>query len=82
MKITQFHVKNQFIVSDDNGATFFQSYSTIIAKKHNGKVTLDENSWDCSVTTSKYRNLFLGEDKKATERKIKDGTYKLENLNG
>ena len=82
MKISQFHVKNQFIVTDDNGATFFQSYSTLIAKKQNGKITLDKDSWDYSKTTGKYRNLFLGEDKKETERKIQDGTYQLANLNG
>ena len=82
MKISQFHVKNQFIVTDDNGATFFQSYSTLIAKKQNGKITLDKDSWDYSKTTGKYRNVFLGEDKKETERKIQDGTYQLANLNG
>ena len=82
MKIAQFHVKNQFIVTDDNGATFFQSYSTLIAKKQNGKITLDKDSWDYSKTTGKYRNLFLGENKKETERKIQDGTYQLANLNG
>jgi len=82
MKISQFHVKNQFIVTDDNGATLFQSYSTLIAKKQNGKITLDKDNWDYSKTTGKYRNLFLGEDKKETERKIQDGTYQLANLNG
>jgi len=44
-------------------------------------VFLDEVYWDCSKTTGKYRNLFLREDKKETENKIKDGVYKLVNLN-
>lgn len=75
-------VPNQFILHDDNGNVFFQSYETVIAKSDIvGRVTLDEYSWDYSVTTGKYRNLFLGETKKETERKIKDGTYKLDNLN-
>lgn len=75
-------VPNQFeIVTDD--ALFFQSYSTIIAKREfvTGKITLDERSWDCSVTTGKYRNMFLDENKRATQMKIDDGTYELANLN-
>jgi hypothetical protein len=74
-------VPNQFIIQTDEGLVF-QSYNTVIAIKHlDGRVELDANSWDYSVTTGKYRNQFLGETKKETERKIKDGTYKLENLN-
>jgi hypothetical protein len=42
---------------------------------------LDSEKWDYSATTGKYRNDFLNEDKKTTARKIKDGTYKLTNLN-
>ena len=34
-------------------------------------VWLDEETWDYSTTTGRYRNQFLGEDKKATEKKIK-----------
>jgi len=78
-------VPNQFIIEDDHGSLYFQSYQTIIAKKernNNGVIiTLDRNAWDYSVTTGKYRNLFLGETKAETLRKIKDGTYRLENLN-
>lgn len=73
-------VPNQFIIETDT-AIIFQSYDTIIAKKEGGKVYLDENSWDYSNTTGKYRNLFLRESKKETERKIKNGTYILTNLN-
>ena len=73
-------VPNQFILYTDSG-TYFQSYSSIIAKKHNGTVTLDPDCWDYSRTTGKYRNIFLREDKSETQRKIKQGIYKLENLN-
>jgi hypothetical protein len=86
-------VANQFIITDEGrGANgnftvrrVFQSYSSIIAivTRWPGetRVELDENKWDYSKTTGKYRNQFLGESKKETERKIKDGTYKLADLN-
>jgi hypothetical protein len=78
-------IANQFIIEDtqENGKSiiYFQSYQSIIAKKENGKVTLDNYYWNYSVTTGKYRNIFLGEDKKTTEKKIASGEYKLANLN-
>lgn len=62
--------------------TWFQSYETIIAVKYeDGSIALDEKYWDYSVTTGKYRNLFLGESKKETQEKIDKGIYKLANLN-
>lgn len=73
-------VKNQFIISD-NGSTVFQSYQTTIAKIENGQVYLDVNSWDYSKTTGRYRNLFLGEKKAETLKKIESGEYKLIDLN-
>ena len=77
-------VANQFIIFDSE-ATYFQSYQTIIVKTcfEDGKrqVYLDDSAWDYSRTTGKYRNEFLSESKKETERKIKDGTYKLADLN-
>lgn len=73
-------VKNQFIITD-NGSTVFQSYQTTIVKIENGQVYLDVNSWDYSTTTSKYRNLFLGEKKAETLKKIESGEYKLMDLN-
>jgi hypothetical protein len=71
---------NQFIIRT-NTAIIFQSYNSIIVKEEGGKTYLDERYWDYSKTTGKYRNKFLGEDKKATERKIKEGVYILTNLN-
>jgi len=74
-------ITNQFIIYGDDG-TYFQSYNTIIAFwPFGGKVQLDADRWDYSVTTGKYRNIFLGEDKRATEKKIKSGEYTLVNLN-
>ena len=49
-------VANQFIIMDDEGSDFFQSYQSIIAKRDsNGKIFLDDNYWNYSRTTAKYR---------------------------
>jgi hypothetical protein len=76
-------VKNQFCIQD-NGFIYFQSYDSIIAKKEvqGNNITLDKTYWDYSSTTGKFRNLFLGEKKSETLKKIKSGEYKLANLNG
>ena len=76
-------VKNQFYIFDqDNSVVMFQSYNSIIAKRdNNGNVELDQNYWDYSLTTGKYRNVFLAEKKPETEKKIKQGIYKLVDLN-
>ena len=74
MRIQQFHSKNQFIIYGDDGSVTFQSYNSIIAVKKNGKITLGKN-WDYSITTGKYRNMFLGESKAETENKIRSGIY-------
>lgn len=75
-------VPNQFIILDENGNEFFQSYESIIAvKRTNGKIELDSNYWDYSKTTGKYRNLFLNETKAETQAKINSGVYVLTNLN-
>lgn len=79
-------VANQFFIMTDEG-TYFQSYNSIIAfiPNHNSfwenKIHLDEYYWNYSVTTSKYRNIFLGESKKETQAKIDSGEYILTNLN-
>ena len=73
-------IANQFIIND-KGEEYFQSYRSIIAKKSQGKIYLDEYYWDYSVTTGKYRNDFLGEKKIDTQRKIDSGEYILTNLN-
>lgn len=87
MKITNLEssrgntIPNQFEIRTDD-ATYFQSYSTIIVKREfAGRVYLDESRWDYSKTTSKYRNIFLGETTKETKRKIAEGLYILTDLN-
>ena len=74
-------VPNQFIITD-NGKTCFQSYGSVIACKNaSGKTELDSFFWDYSRTTGKYRNQFLGETKKETQKKIDSGEYILTDLN-
>ena len=89
-------VPNQFLIEDariliDNlniKGDMFQSYKSNIAFipcyecKGIVKAYLDSKYWDYSVTTGKYRNQFLGETKKETERKIASGEYILTDLNG
>tara|TARA_X000001036_G_C20608566_1_gene778052 strand:- start:778 stop:1047 length:270 start_codon:yes stop_codon:yes gene_type:complete len=74
-------IANQFEISTAEGI-IFQSYNSIIAKIMNsGQVYLDENYWDYSTTTGKYRNIFLLENKKETQAKIDSGEYILTDLN-
>lgn len=73
-------IPNQFIIIDGN-RRIFQSYQSVIAVIERGVVILDADKWNYSNTTSKYRNHFLGETTKETQRKINSGEYKLTNLN-
>lgn len=73
-------VANQFIINTPD-AVVFQSYNSIIAMIKGGKVYLDRCKWDFSVTTGKYRNLFLGEGIADTRKKIEQGVYELADLN-
>jgi len=84
-------IANQFMVYDDNNNKYFQSYNSVIVKISNfvknenglplSTVYLDKKYWDYSVTTSKYRNIFLEETKKETQKKIDQGIYELTDLN-
>lgn len=82
VKVQQyFDAKNQFIISTPEG-TYFQSYNSVIAFiDKQGHVTMDKEKCDYSVTTGKYRNRFLGKDKRETEARIKAGVYTLADLN-
>ena len=72
---------NQYIIDTPYGQ-FFQSYKTLISyKDNNDQVYLDENYWDYSSTTGKYRNIFLNENKRLTQKKIDHSIYILTNLN-
>lgn len=87
------YIANQFIINTNDGK-YFQSYNSITAfipiYNHINtsepllpieKIILDNHYWNYSRTTSKYRSIFLGENTDETKRKIKEGIYKLENLN-
>ena len=81
MRVEQFQVKNQFLIHAESGV-YFQSYNTIIAFIDNeGKITLDEDKWDYSVTTSKNRNKFTGLTTQETKKKIESGEIQLVDLN-
>ena len=93
MKVSQFHTRNQFLITEHGRGALgnfivretFQSYKSVIAVKTVWKdrtdIVIDSAYWDYSVTTGKYLNKFLGEDKSATLKKLKSGEYKLEDLN-
>ena len=78
-------VANQFVITVDTDrgrVMVFQSYNSVIAMRdEDGKITLDENKWDYSTTTARYRNRFLCENTAETKRKIKQGIYQLADLN-
>jgi len=87
-------IANQFIITEDenemsgNAVEYFQSYDSIIVKRdkfrpgiNKRQVWLDAYKWDYSKTTGKYRNIFLGEDKFQTLKKIASGEYILCDLN-
>jgi len=74
-------VTNQFIIETDEG-WYFQSYKTVIVfKSTTGQLWMDEEAWNYSVTTAKYRNQFTGLTTKETEAQIKAGKIILTNLN-
>jgi len=72
-------------VGDDK---YFQSYDTVIAAEENGIISLDENYWNYSGTTSKYLYQFLRDycgvkvySKRDLVKLIKDKKVNLKNLN-
>lgn len=79
-KVTQM-ANNQFIIKTDEFRAF-QSYNSIIAIEYfNGQIVLDEDTWDYSKTTGKYRGQFLNEGIQETRKKIERGEYVLAKLN-
>ena len=74
-------VANQFKIYTDEGV-YFQSYGTLIAfKPYAGeKTVLNEQYWDYSRTTGKYRNEFLRETIQETRKKIETGEYILQKM--
>jgi hypothetical protein len=82
MTVTQFKVKNQFIIESSEGR-MFQSYDSPIALIDNaGKVHLSEH-YDYSRTTMKYLSQFLGHGIAETKSRLESGEYVLDlSLNG
>jgi len=74
-------IANQFIITLQNGMEIFQSYNSIIAVKANNETYLDQNRWNYSRTTSRYRNQFLNETTVETVKKIGFGNYAMVDLN-
>lgn len=77
-------IATNHIIIDTIEGLYLQSYKSIIAFIPSQKglpIQLDENNWDYSRTTDKYRDMFLSETKKETELKIASGEYVLTNLN-
>ena len=74
-------ITNQFEIFTDKGK-YFQSYRSIIVFVDNkDQVFLDEDKWNYSRTTSKYRNIFLNDTTSSVKEKIMSGEYKFKELN-
>ena len=56
LQSSRVHEDGVFYASKGMPVEIFQSYQSTIVKKVGGKVYLDINKWDYSVTTGKYRN--------------------------
>ena len=74
-------IANQFRITLQNGIEVFQSYNSIICVKANNEIYLDQNRWNYSKTTSRYRNQFLNETTVDTVKKIGLGKYAMVDLN-
>jgi len=81
-------VPNQIILSDITGKTFVSYGSKIVfqskTRADDGlplEIVVDENYWDYSRTTGKYRNEFMSMGVQDVRDHIKDGRIKLGNLN-
>lgn len=74
---------HQYIITTEHGQ-YLQSYDRIVAFApmiEGARVMLDREGWNKTKATSKYRNAFLREDRKTTERKIRQGIYAMAPLN-
>jgi len=74
--------KNHILIYDNNDDCYLQSYAKMIAvQRQDGSIELDQKYYNFSRMTAKFRNYFLNEKTKDTEKKIKSGVYKLVDLN-
>lgn len=81
-------VPNQTILSDMTGRTFVSYGSKIVYQSKDRasdglplEIIVDENYWDYSRTTGKYRNEFMNMGVQDVRDYIKEGRIKLGNLN-
>lgn len=70
-----------FIPYEFCGGATAKSGRFVRSTKYGGQILLDKAYWDYSRTTGKYRNIFLGETKAETQKKIDSGEYILTDLN-
>lgn len=56
-------VANHFHIREGNNV-YFQSYDSVIVKidRTNNEIIFDEDTWNYSTTTGKYRNQFMREE--------------------
>lgn len=77
--------KDQYVLTYEDGSMAFESYGKVIAHRPvnypNQPIRLDKYYWDYSLTTSRYRNRFLGEPTSETRKRIKNGQYALVSFN-
>ena len=59
----------------------FLSYDSLIANKYDNRIILDSNLWNFSRTTTKYLSQFLNQNLKQIRKSIRNGDYKLLDLN-
>jgi len=71
---------NQLVMTTAN-KQLFVSYESVIVLIDETGTYLDMYKWDYSRTTAKYRNKFLNETTKEIAAKLRDGVYKLIDLN-
>lgn len=73
---------NQFIIIDEKGNKYFQSYKSKIALiTSDGCIYLDPVYWNYSITTSKYRNIFLNKSTDEIKKDVKNGKILFKELN-
>lgn len=70
-------VKNHFVVELDSKTILYSYESSIVMIDAQGQIHLSAH-WDYSATTIKNRELFLGEPSIETQKKIKNGEYKMD----
>ena len=66
VRVYQFHHKNQFIVyyndiEKNRHLVAFQSYDTLIAFTEGGKLYINWDMWDYSMTTLRHLKSFINE---------------------